>query len=137
MTRQGEESKDELVKRDLGVQLIIELYDCDRSVLDDCQQVERIMLLTAESSGATIINHCFHKFTPCGVSGVVVIAESHLAIHTWPELGYCAVDLFTCGESVDTSRAIAVLKEGMKSREEKVFRLARGLKNRNLDSISI
>ncbi len=83
------------------------------------------------------MNHCFHKFSPCGISGIVVIAESHMAIHTWPEYGYCAVDLFTCGNSVDTTLAVNVLKEGIKSREEKVFRLGRGFKNRFLDSISM
>lgn len=59
------------------------------------------MLTAVQASGATIVTETFRQFEPHGVSGVVVIAESHVAIHTWPEHGYAAVDLFTCGDSVD------------------------------------
>ena len=81
----------------LGNHLIIEYYDCDYAVLNDVNAIESIMLEAANLAKATIIDSVFHKFSPQGVSGVVVIAESHLSIHTFPELNYAAVDVFTCG----------------------------------------
>lgn len=69
------------------------------------------MVSAALGAGAEIREVAFHKFSPHGVSGVVVISESHLAIHTWPELGYAAVDIFTCGETVDPWDAYRLLVE--------------------------
>lgn len=69
------------------------------------------MLRAANESGATVVTDIFHQFNPHGVSGVVVIAESHIAIHTWPEQGYAAVDVFTCGTSIDISKVRDVLRE--------------------------
>jgi S-adenosylmethionine decarboxylase len=69
--------------------------------LNDIKKVEDIMVNAALEAGAEVRELVFHKFSPQGVSGVVVISESHLAIHTWPELGYAAVDVFTCGEKVN------------------------------------
>lgn len=85
----------------LGRHVLAEVYGCDPGVLDDVQAVERILVRAAREAGAEIRETVFHKFSPQGVSGVVVISESHLAVHTWPELGYAAVDVFTCGERVD------------------------------------
>ena len=73
----------------------------DFEILNDVKKVEEIMVNAALESGAEVREYVFHKFSPQGVSGVVVISESHLAIHTWPELGYAAVDVFTCGDSVN------------------------------------
>lgn len=69
------------------------------------------MLHAVSESGATIVTETFRQFEPHGVSGVVVIAESHVAIHTWPEHGYAAVDLFTCGDTVNA----AAIRDGLKS----------------------
>ncbi len=77
---------------------LIELRDVDSPLLDNKEQIETLLLRSIDGSGATYINHYFHKFSPQGVSGVIVIAESHLSIHTWPEHGYAALDVFTCGE---------------------------------------
>jgi S-adenosylmethionine decarboxylase len=76
---------------------LIELRSVESSLLDNLNEIEQIFLNSLVGSGATYINHYFHKFSPQGVSGVVVIAESHLSIHTWPEDGYAALDVFTCG----------------------------------------
>ncbi len=78
-----------------------EIYECSFDILNDVQKVEQIMVNAALEAGAEIREVVFHKFSPQGVSGVVVISESHLAVHTWPELGYAAVDVFTCGERVN------------------------------------
>jgi S-adenosylmethionine decarboxylase len=77
---------------------LIELQNVDADILNDKDKIEKILLRSIEGSGATYINHYFHKFSPQGVSGVIVIAESHLSIHTWPERAYAALDVFTCGD---------------------------------------
>lgn len=85
----------------LGRHVLAEIYGCGFDVLNDVKKVEKIMVDAALESGAEVREVVFHKFSPQGVSGVVVISESHLAIHTWPELGYAAVDVFTCGDKVN------------------------------------
>ena len=85
----------------LGRHILAEIHGCDSKVLNDITGVEEIMVHAALSSGAEVREVAFHKFSPQGVSGVVVISESHLAVHTWPEHGYAAVDEFTCGDSVN------------------------------------
>jgi S-adenosylmethionine decarboxylase len=85
----------------LGRLVLAEAFGCDRHVLDDVPQVQAIMVGAAEAAGAEVLEVSFHRFKPQGVSGVVVISESHLAVHTWPELGYAAIDVFTCGDKVD------------------------------------
>lgn len=85
----------------LGRHVLAEVYGCDPFLLNDVKTVEHIMVNAALAAGAEVREVAFHKFSPQGVSGVVVISESHLAIHTWPELGYAAVDVFTCGDHVD------------------------------------
>lgn len=81
----------------LGHQVVLDLYDCVAERIDSLEHVQTAMLEAARAAGATIVCDTFHRFSPWGVSGVVVIAESHLAIHTWPERNYAAVDVFTCG----------------------------------------
>jgi len=85
----------------LGRHVLAEVHGCRFEVLNDIKRVQDIMVNAALEAGAEVREVVFHKFSPQGVSGVVVISESHLAIHTWPELGYAAVDVFTCGEKVD------------------------------------
>ncbi len=85
----------------LGRHVLAEIYECEFEILNDIKKVEELMVKAALEAGAEVREFVFHKFSPQGVSGVVVISESHLAIHTWPELGYAAVDVFTCGDTVD------------------------------------
>lgn len=99
----------------LGVQILADLYQCDPAVLNDPALIQAAMIEAARRSGATIVADCFHRFSPHGVSGVVVIAESHLAIHTWPEHGYAAVDLFTCGERLRADEALRYLAQALGS----------------------
>jgi len=110
----------------LGRHILVEFYDCDREILNDINSIENSMKDAAVNSGATIVKSVFHLFNPHGVSGVVVIAESHLAIHTWPEYGYAAVDLFTCGESVDPWEAFNLLKKRFKAQNQFTMELKRG-----------
>ncbi len=110
----------------LGRHLLIELYGCNRAMLDDVAGIEEHMRTAARKANSTIVNSTFHRFNPYGVSGVVVIAESHLSIHTWPEYGYAAVDIFTCGDSVDPWKAFEYLKDVLESEKESIFELQRG-----------
>ncbi len=110
----------------LGRHLLLELYACDRDRLDDLTRLERALKEAARRSGATIVETVFHRFMPHGVSGVVVVAESHLAIHTWPEYGYAAVDFFTCGADIDYWRARDFLQEALVAESCEVKELLRG-----------
>ena len=111
----------------LGRHILAEFFECDPNVLNNPPLVEKYMLEAALECGATIVNKCFHLFAPHGVSGVVIISESHLAIHTWPEFGYAAVDLFTCGEQCDPKVSYEFLKRKFNSRDAKYTQLNRGL----------
>ena len=110
----------------LGRHVIVELYDCKPSLLDDVTYVQNAMQNAAQQAGATIINLTFHHFSPFGVSGVVVIQESHLAIHTWPEWGFASIDLFTCGESTDPWKCYNVLKEAFQASHGSTIEMRRG-----------
>ncbi|MDO6391955.1 polyamine aminopropyltransferase [Pontibacter sp. BT731] len=110
----------------LGRHILVEFYDCSPELMNDVIHIENSMVAAAETAGATVINSTFHHFSPYGVSGVVVIQESHLAIHTWPEYGYAAVDLFTCGDSVDPWVSYSYLKEAFQSGHGSSMELRRG-----------
>ncbi len=110
----------------LGRHILVEFYGCSMDVLNDVPRIEASMLKAAKESGATIISSVFHHFSPFGVSGVVVIQESHLAIHTWPEYSYAAVDLFTCGYSVNPWTSYEVLKTAFEADHGSAVELNRG-----------
>ena len=84
-----------------GTHIVCELSGCREDLLTDVDGVQKIMENAARESNAQILKVVFHRFQPQGVSGVVVLAESHLSIHTWPEAGYAAVDFYTCGDHTD------------------------------------
>jgi S-adenosylmethionine decarboxylase len=110
----------------LGTQVVLDLYDCETGHLDDIAWVKKTLVEAARAAGATVVETVFHKFAPCGISGVVVIAESHLAIHIWPEHRYAAVDVFTCGESVQINVATALLAREFRSKRPVQRRFTRG-----------
>lgn len=111
----------------LGRHVLAEIYGCDFDILNDIQKVERIMVNAALEAGAEVREFVFHKFSPQGISGVVVISESHLAIHTWPELGYAAVDVFTCGDRVDPWDACNYLTEQFEAKQISAKESKRGV----------
>ncbi|MCS7206680.1 MAG: adenosylmethionine decarboxylase [Dehalococcoidia bacterium] len=110
----------------LGRHLILELRGCDPRLLDDLPYIRQTLLEAAQIAGATIVGQTFHKFHPVGVTGVVAIAESHLCIHTWPEYGYAAVDIFTCGERFSPHRAAQWVIERLHCQEPDITELERG-----------
>jgi S-adenosylmethionine decarboxylase len=111
----------------LGRHLLVELQDCDKEALDNLGFLREVMLAAAVACGAVVLGDSFHRFSPQGVSGVVVIAESHLSIHTWPEHAYAAVDIFTCGTSVEPRKAAEILIEKLGSKNPSLTEVQRGI----------
>ncbi len=110
----------------LGRHILVEFFGCKSEILNEVSTIEAGMVNAAEKAGATVINATFHHFSPYGVSGVVVIQESHLAIHTWPEYQYAAVDLFTCGDSVNPWVSFDFLKETFNATSYSALEMRRG-----------
>jgi len=110
----------------LGTQLLADLYECKPERLGDPEAICNLMLEAARLAGATVIAHSFHRFEPHGVSGVIVLAESHFAIHTWPEHNYAALDLFTCGQNMTTDACFGYLIESFGSARHSSTRVIRG-----------
>lgn len=106
--------------------LLIEYHGCNRALLDDVAGIEALMKLAAEAAGVTIVATALRPFTPQGVSGVVIIEESHLSIHTWPEHGYASVDIYTCGDG-QPERAHETLYAGLEATRAEVLVVERGL----------
>ena len=111
----------------LGKHLLLELKDCDKEVLNDLDFLKGTLLAAARESGCTVLGESFHQFNPHGVSGVVVVAESHLFIHTWPEYGYVAADIFTCGTSVQPGKAAELLIRKLGAKSHSIVELQRGI----------
>jgi S-adenosylmethionine decarboxylase proenzyme len=111
----------------LGRQIIVEYYSCNPEKLNDTALIKRAMREAANVCGATVVQEAFHLFNPHGVSGVVVIAESHLAIHTWPEYRYAAVDLFTCGEEINPDIAFDYLRDALEAGHFSAMEMKRGM----------
>jgi len=120
----------------LGRHLLVEYHGCDDRVLDDEEAIRAAMRRAAEAAGATVVGEVFHRFTPQGVSGVVVIEESHLSIHTWPECGYAAVDFYTCGDCVP-ERAHTLLAEALAATWSEVMRVERGIPEGRHQSMAV
>ena len=110
----------------LGHHTLIELHGCDVAKLSDVARVRSLMLEAVKQSGGTYVTDVFHHFTPHGVSGVIVIAESHVTIHTWPEHGYAAADVFTCGESFRHEVFVHMMREDLAATDVKTQTVHRG-----------
>lgn len=111
----------------LGIHLLIELWSCNTHKIDNLDYLESVMCHAAQIAGATVLKTAFQDFNPQGVSGVVVIAESHLTIHTWPEHGYAAVDIFTCGTAVDPWKAAGFLRQELEAKQIQIKDFRRGI----------
>jgi len=111
----------------LGRHILVEMHDCNRESLNDLDLIRAVMLKAAVDCGAEVLGESFHRFSPQGVSGVVVIAESHISIHTWPEHGFAAADVFTCGTKVNPVIAADVLIEKLESKNHTLTEIQRGV----------
>jgi S-adenosylmethionine decarboxylase len=113
----------------VGNHLIVELYGCNSTIINDEKRIEEILVQSANIANVHIINSTFHQFNPQGISGVLVIAESHFSIHTWPEYSYCALDIFTCGNVFNIDKSLDFIKNAIQSTSISVTELKRGVKN--------
>ena len=112
-----------------GTHLIAELAECDQEALNNEEFLSDKLREATRIAGATVLGVHSHKFAPAGVTAFALLAESHISIHTWPELGYAAVDAFTCGRSMRTELAIESLAHALGSRSTRVVTVRRGLQN--------
>lgn len=111
----------------LGYHVLLELRDCNPTLLNDLGYIRQAMLTAALDVGATVVGESFHRFSPQGVTGILAIAESHISIHTWPEYGYAAADIFSCGASFLPREAAQRLAAQLESRDPEIKEIERGL----------
>lgn len=119
----------------LGTHILLELRDCEGNILDDIEAVKEALMEAARRAGATIVESCFHRFSPFGISGVVVIAESHLSVHTWPEYRYAACDIFTCGTQLKPEVAAEYIIEKFQSKSPQIVEISRGILSVSLSEL--
>jgi S-adenosylmethionine decarboxylase len=112
----------------LGTHIVCELSGCDPATLTDVDAVRDMMIGAAKAARATVMEVAFHRFQPQGVSGVVVLAESHISIHTWPELGYAAMDFYTCGEHTDPWLACEYAATALRAQSTITSEVKRGVR---------
>ena len=111
----------------LGRHLLLDLKECNPELLDDIEYIRQAMIGAADEAGATIVGQNFYKFNPLGITGIVAIAESHLCIHTWPEHGYAAVDIFTCGSGFRPEKAADLIIQRLECMQPAITELRRGV----------
>ena len=108
-----------------GRHLILDLYDCDPGILDDYGELQRLLEASLVMAKANILQIIGEKFEPQGVTLLALLSESHASIHTWPEIGYAAIDLYTCGDTTQTHKAADFLKFKLKANNSKEKELLR------------
>ncbi|MCP4520238.1 MAG: adenosylmethionine decarboxylase [Cytophagales bacterium] len=113
-------------EKNLGQHILAEFYECDADILNDVDFLEKTFNEASEAANATIVKSVFHPFSPVGVTGVVVIMESHISIHTWPEFGYAAVDFFTCSDKMQYQKAYDYIANKLKSKNHTSQKVERG-----------
>ncbi len=105
--------------------LLIELFGCNIDALEDRALLTNLLEEAAVAADVTIVQSVFHQYSPQGVTGVVIIEESHLSIHTWPEYGYASVDFYTCGNG-EPEKALHVIQNGLDAKRSEVMMVDRG-----------
>ncbi len=117
----------ENVHSPIGHHYIVEASGCDPKIIGSVAKVQQILVKAAEIAGASVWSISFSKFPPSGVSGVVVISESHISTHTWPEKGYAALDIYTCGAAVKPEKAVFYAVEAFGAETSHITEITRGL----------
>ena len=112
--------------RAMGRHLLADLYECRHELLDDPVALEALAVEAVTRSHGTVVSRHHHHFEPSGVSVVIMVAESHLALHTWPEHRYVGVDYFTCGPSVEPRLAIELMRDALQPRRHRIREVQRG-----------
>jgi S-adenosylmethionine decarboxylase len=115
------------IHQTIGHHYIVEASGCDSNIIGSVEKVQQILVKAAEISGAQVWSISFSRLPPHGVSGVVVISESHISTHTWPEYGYVALDIYTCGKNVDPEKAVVFAVEAFGSSTSHITEITRGI----------
>ena len=110
----------------VGRHFIVEMWGCDNEMIHDPEKVMDILHSAVKDARATVIKSASHQFDPSGVTGIAILAESHISIHTWPEEGYVAADIFTCGTNTDPALGVQSLIDGFKPENSSTMELKRG-----------
>ncbi|KHE71524.1 adenosylmethionine decarboxylase [Halobacillus sp. BBL2006] len=111
----------------MGRHVIAELWDCNEGKLNDMSYIEQVFVDAALKAGAEVREVAFHKFAPHGVSGVVIISESHLTIHSFPEHGYASIDVYTCGDRIDPNVAAEFIVDALEAGRNETVEVPRGM----------
>ena len=119
-------------RKQFGRHYLVDFSGCDPESIKFVSSIRESLLRAVEDCGATLVDHLFHQYEPVGASGVVLIAESHLSVHTWPEDCFVAVDLFTCGDT-DADAAIETMRRAFGAQEVTIKVIVRGQLERQLD----
>lgn len=114
------------MKKSLGYQLTIDFYDCNSTIIDNVDKIKSILETGAKMMNLSIVKTVIHEFSPIGISGVVVIKESHIAIHTWPEHNYVALDFFTCNKSYPLNEGIQWIQKEFEANKIEKTTIQRG-----------
>jgi len=107
-----------------GIHLLAEFWG--GKIIEDSKEIEKILILAAKEAGNTPLKVAIHKFNPQGITGVVLLAESHIALHLWSEFNYLAIDIFTCGDKVKPYKALEYLRKKFKPKKIKIYEIERG-----------
>ncbi|MEM7155958.1 MAG: adenosylmethionine decarboxylase [Myxococcota bacterium] len=110
----------------IGSHYILDMYDCPSEVIDDLERVQAALRQAAEVARSTLLGETAHRFEPQGVTALGLLAESHISVHTWPELNYAAADVFSCGEHARPELACAYLAKALRAGRHEIRRVARG-----------
>ncbi len=113
----------------VGYHYIIEAFGCEKEILTNLELLREILINSAKISKMSIKGDFFFKFSPEGVSGLVIVAESHISIHTWPDEGYAAIDVYTCGEDSEPEKAVEYVLKKIKAKKAHITELKRGIKD--------
>ncbi|MFC4388250.1 adenosylmethionine decarboxylase [Gracilibacillus marinus] len=111
----------------MGRHVIAELWECNLDILNDMERLEKTFVNAALKAGAEVREVAFHKFAPFGVSGVVIISESHLTIHSFPEHGYASIDVYTCGDIIDPHVAVQFIQDELEAKTTEKIEVPRGM----------
>jgi S-adenosylmethionine decarboxylase len=111
----------------IGFHYVVEAAGCDPEILGNADKIRQIFLEAAKVGNMEVKSSYFFKFSPTGVSGVVIVAESHISIHTWPEKGYAALDVYTCGTKAEPEKAVDYILEKLKAKYAHVSEIKRGI----------
>jgi len=110
----------------IGKHITVDMYGCSFASLDNIEFIKNAMLAAIKAANMTLLDFSYHKFEPQGLTALALLGESHMSIHTYPELGYAAIDVFTCGEYSHPDKAVRTLKEYLQPDKMKTTNIKRG-----------